>query len=606
MSTTAVTVTTSARANVHGARVTLTLGVGLVAGVVSAWAIARSPVLFDPTNTGVLRGLYLASFAAVGAYTWWRRPESRVGPLLAGVGVLYAVTSLNASGEEVWFTVGMAVWAAYIVYLAYVYLAFPAGGLGSHLERWYVAAFAIATAVLWMLILAFAERLPPGGPFAYCGDRCPHNAFRFVEGHEGLGQALAISFTAVLSVSLLLLSLLLVAKLRSPSRLRRRSIEPLCYIFIGTIAAMILSFVLTPVYPGTRDVLRAVEAGFSLAIPYAILSGQIRGNALAARGLGRLVARFGGEPVSPRRIESMMRETLGDPTLTLALWSPGRQAYLDVDGQPVGLPPGTGRAETPVTHGAEPVAVLVHNPALDVDTDVVDGLISTSLMLLENTRLVEELRASRARIVDAGARERVRLERDLHDGAQQRLMAIQVKLALAHDLAPADGELATQLEEIGDDAASAVDELRALAQGLYPTVLRERGLADGLRTFARTAPIAVHVVDRGAGRLFATVERAVYFCCTEAIQNASKHAGRGAGVTLTLERRRSDLTFSVVDDGVGFAPEDTSYGLGLVSMRDRAGGVGGELHIESSPGCGTTVRGIVPVDGAPTPSSVDG
>jgi signal transduction histidine kinase len=137
-------------------------------------------------------------------------------------------------------------------------------------------------------------------------------------------------------------------------------------------------------------------------------------------------------------------------------------------------------------------------------------------------------------------------------------------------------------------------------------MLRERGLADGLRAFARTAPIAVHVVDRGAGRLFATVERAVYFCCTEAIQNASKHAGRGAGVTLTLERRRSDLAFSVVDDGVGFAPEDTSYGLGLVSMRDRAGGVGGELHIESSPGCGTTVRGIVPVDGAPTPSSVDG
>jgi signal transduction histidine kinase len=603
MSTTAVTVTTSERANVHGARVALTLGAGLFAGAVSAWAIARSPVLFDPASTGLLRGFYLASFVAVGAYTWWRRPDSRVGPLLAGSGLLYAATSLNASGETLWFTLGMVVWAAYVVFLAYVYLAFPAGGLGSRLERWYVAAFAIATALLWILILALAERLPPGGPFVYCGDRCPHNAFRVVEGHARLGQALSISFTAVLSISLVLLSLLLVAKLRSPSRLRRRSIEPLCYIFIGTIAVMIVSFVLTPVYPGSREILRAIQAAFSLAIPYAILNGQIHGNAFAARSLGRLVARFGGELVSPPRIETMMRETLGDPTLTLALWSPDRQAYLDVDGRPVELPPAPGRAMTPVTQGAEPVAALVHNPALDVDTDVVDGLVSTSLMLLENTRLVEELRASRARIVDAGARERVHLERDLHDGAQQRLMAIQVKLALAHDLASPDGELARQLEEIGDDAASAVNELRALAQGLYPTVLRERGLADGFRAFARTAPIAVHVVDRGAGRLSATVERAVYFCCTEAIQNASKHAGRGAEVTMTLDRRGSEIAFSVVDDGVGFAAADATDGLGLVSMRDRIGGVGGELHIQSSPGHGTTVRGIVPVDGAPTPGA---
>ncbi len=603
MSTTAVTVTTSERANVHGARVALTLGAGLFAGAVSAWAIARSPVLFDPASTGLLRGFYLASFVAVGAYTWWRRPDSRVGPLLAGSGLLYAATSLNASGETLWFTLGMVVWAAYVVFLAYVYLAFPAGGLGSRLERWYVAAFAIATALLWILILALAERLPPGGPFVYCGDRCPHNAFRVVEGHARLGQALSISFTAVLSISLVLLSLLLVAKLRSPSRLRRRSIEPLCYIFIGTIAVMIVSFVLTPVYPGSREILRAIQAAFSLAIPYAILNGQIHGNAFAARSLGRLVARFGGELVSPPRIETMMRETLGDPTLTLALWSPDRQAYLDVDGRPVELPPAPGRAMTPVTQGAEPVAALVHNPALDVDTDVVDGLVSTSLMLLENTRLVEELRASRARIVDAGARERVHLERDLHDGAQQRLMAIQVKLALAHDLASPDGELARQLEEIGDDAASAVNELRALAQGLYPTVLRERGLADGFRAFARTAPIAVHVVDRGAGRLSATVERAVYFCCTEAIQNASKHAGRGAEVTMTLDRRGSEVAFSVVDDGVGFAAADATDGLGLVSMRDRIGGVGGELHIQSSPGHGTTVRGIVPVDGAPTPGA---
>jgi signal transduction histidine kinase len=607
MSSTAASVTTSESSRVDGARLGLTLGLGLVAGAITAWAVARSTVLFDPETTGLLRGLYVVSYVGVAAYTWRRRPDSRLAPLLAGVGFLYAATSLNASSDELSFTIGMVVWAAFLVYLAYVYLAFPTGGLETRLERLYIAAFGLVTALLWLLILAFAERLPPGGPFAYCGDRCPQNAFRFVDGREGLGEAIAITFTAAFTVSVVFLALLLVAKLRSLSHLRRRRIEPLCYLFIGTIAAIVLHTVVTPAYPGTRDVLRAIEAVFALAAPYAILGGQIRGNAFAARSLGRLVARFAGEPVSSGRIEAMMRETLGDPTLTLALWSPDRQAYLGADGRPVALPPAGGdRAVTPVVHGAEPVAALVHDPALDVDADVVDWIVSTSLMLLENARLVEELRASRARIVDAGARERIRLERDLHDGAQQRLMAIQVKLALAHDLAPADGELATHLTEIGEDAASAVDELRTLAHGLYPAVLRERGLADAFRAFARTARIPVRVVDHGVGRLWATTERAVYFCCTEAVQNAFKHAGADAEVTITLELRGSEVSFSVTDDGVGFDPEHHQGGLGLVNMSDRVGGVGGELRIQSSPRTGTTVRGIVPMGRAPTPAGVVG
>ena len=175
---------------------------------------------------------------------------------------------------------------------------------------------------------------------------------------------------------------------------------------------------------------------------------------------------------------------------------------MDVGGAPLELPEtGSGRAVTPVTRRGVPVAAIIHDPGLDERREVIDGLSATSLMLLENTRLVEELQASRARIVAAGDQERLRLERDLHDGAQQRLMAIQIKLALVHDLANGDtGELGARLDEIGADAAKAVEELRALAHGIYPTVLRERGLADGLVSFARTAPIPVEVVDRGVGR----------------------------------------------------------------------------------------------------------
>ena len=225
---------------------------------------------------------------------------------------------------------------------------------------------------------------------------------------------------------------------------------------------------------------------------------------------------------------------------------------------------------------------------------MLDGLTDTSLLLLENARLVEELQASRARIVSAEERERLRLERDLHDGAQQRLMAIQIKLALVRDL-PGSDELAERLDEISSDATTAIGELRSLAHGIYPTVLRERGLADALDSLGRRTPIAVRVEAGGLGRCPAEVEGAVYFCAAEAMQNAVKHAGAGASMTVRLAREPGRIRFAFDDGGAGFDPSGASDGIGLVSMRDRIGAVGGEVEVSSSPGRGTSIRGFVPV-----------
>ena len=194
-------------------------------------------------------------------------------------------------------------------------------------------------------------------------------------------------------------------------------------------------------------------------------------------------------------------------------------------------------------------------------------------MLLENARLVEELRASRARIVEAGDQERRRLERDLHDGAQQRLMAIQIKLRLVEERI-GDRELAAQLDAIGDEAAESVEELRALARGIYPPVLQQFGLVGALRAFAMTAQIPIEIVDDGIGRCARTVEAAIYFCAMEAIQNATKHAGSHARVTITLGRDRERVRFAVADDGVGMdlSAADRA-GDGLTGMRDRIGAV---------------------------------
>jgi signal transduction histidine kinase len=174
-------------------------------------------------------------------------------------------------------------------------------------------------------------------------------------------------------------------------------------------------------------------------------------------------------------------------------------------------------------------------------------------------------------------------------------MAIQIKLALARDLSASD-ELAARLDEISGDATTAIAELRSLAHGIYPTVLRERGLADALQSLALEAPLPVRVADGGVGRCPPEVEGAVYFCAAEAIQNAVKHSGAGATMVVTLAREPGTLRFAFDDDGAGFDPSKGSGGIGLVSMRDRIGAVGGEVEVRSSSGSGTSIRGFVPVD----------
>ena len=171
-----------------------------------------------------------------------------------------------------------------------------------------------------------------------------------------------------------------------------------------------------------------------MAVPVAILAGQVRGDLFAAVSLGRIVLGAGGKVLTPVAAETMIGDALGDSTLTLGLWAPERNGYVDTAGAPLELPRDSrARGVTEITRDDRPAAVLIHDPTLDTDSGVVEGLAAISLMLLENTRLVEELRTSRSRMVQTADRERRRLERDLHDGAQQRLMAVQIKLRLAQE-----------------------------------------------------------------------------------------------------------------------------------------------------------------------------
>jgi signal transduction histidine kinase len=217
------------------------------------------------------------------------------------------------------------------------------------------------------------------------------------------------------------------------------------------------------------------------------------------------------------------------------------------------------------------------------------------VLVLENLRLEADLRASRTRIVAAADSERRRVERDLHDGAQNRLIALRVKLRLLEEADDADATTRARLvHELEADAEAALDDLRSLVRGIYPPLLVDRGLRDALAWAARSAPIETTLDVEGLRRYAPDVEATVYFCCLEALQNAAKHAGDAAQATVRVREIGADLVFDVSDDGPGFLPAGAAQSGGLTNMRDRAGAAGGTLEITSAPGAGTLVRGIVP------------
>ena len=271
----------------------------------------------------------------------------------------------------------------------------------------------------------------------------------------------------------------------------------------------------------------------------------------------------------------------------------------------------------PITHSGELLGLIVVERAGDgepfsADDDRALAALARQLGLaLNNVRLgsalqasldelrrqAEELRESRARVVAAADAERRRIERDLHDGAQQHLIALAVNLRLARQLSRSEPTAAQALlDDLTNDVKDALDRFRELAHGIYPPILEDRGLADGLRAAAARGPIRARVETVSAiERHSPDVEATVYFCCLEALQNAGKHAGEGAHATVRLWEDADSIRFEVTDDGNGFDPSPRPRGAGLTNIEDRLGALGGRLNVRSSQGEGTTIAGVVPL-----------
>jgi signal transduction histidine kinase len=277
----------------------------------------------------------------------------------------------------------------------------------------------------------------------------------------------------------------------------------------------------------------------------------------------------------------------GGPLRVTPMANAGELLGLVVAERPVGGEPFADLDERVLAELARQVGLALHNVRLDSQLQA---------SLDEVKRQTEQLRASRSRVVSAADAERRRIERDLHDGAQQQLVALCANLRLARELARSDpNQSTTLLAQLGNDIEAALEELRELAHGIYPPLLADRGLSQALSAVAARAPITTRLEAAAIGRYAPEVEATVYFCCLEALQNAGKHAGRAAVARVRIWEKEGGLVFEVSDDGAGFDPASAGRGTGLTNMADRIGAIGGNLRVEASLDQGTRITGTIPL-----------
>jgi signal transduction histidine kinase len=459
-------------------------GLAAAAGVVPA----QSPYLAHPTLQGLLCAATIAAIAAVGCVALHRGIERRVW-LILGTLVLYSATTLDTLRAPGLDALGHIAWAPLLVVAVYLLLSFPEGRLPDAGGRAVVALTAAGSAVLWGALLATADRLPEFMPKGGCRGNCPQNPIRIVGGDEALTNTLAAATLWLTAGALVAVAVVLSARLRRASSIGRRTTTPI----LISVMAVAGTFTAAAVSrgggagPATLERLGWIATATALTVPLAFLVGMLGARVFAGGALERLVARLsdGAGDVDIRRT---LADALGDPSLTVAFWRPQSSQYIDAHGNPVQPPAGaSSRSATVVRHDGDPLAMIVHDTALDAEPGLVAAAGGAALMMLENARLeadlrasVTDLRASRARLASAADAGRREIELNLHDGAQQRRVALRMRLADAEARAVSDGDLRQSLGELGADAEATLDELRSLAHGVYPAVLVDYGLAPAL------------------------------------------------------------------------------------------------------------------------------
>jgi signal transduction histidine kinase len=542
---------------------------------------------------------------AAGLVAWSRRPDSRTGAWLVAAGYLWYVGDLFFVFPDVSIVplLSFGLRAGYDVLIAAVLLSFPGSRLFGGLRRGVVAAVAIAYVARALVFLTTAR---PG--FAYPDNGTPNPFLLTTDG--ALAQNLDLDLTMLKGTLILVVGLLAVARLVRASASTRRVLVP---VVAGGIAWAGMTFLL--------DLSQLVAVNFHVQLlPWAredwwpIPEYLLRGSAApigflvgalllrtARSAVVELVTGFEGSPLRAR-LEPSLRKAIGDPGLRVLYPDVAGTGWTDGAGAPAAMPEPSARlASTPIISSGVARAVILHDPSLLEDPGLVGAIAATVRLAMDNEQLtvaleaqLEETRASRRRIVDAADDERQRIERDLHDGAQQRLVSLAISLRMLGDSLgdDASSEIREELSAAGTELRGAIEELRELAHGLDPAILRESGLGPAVRSLVERCPTPTKLELDLDGRLPRAVEATAYFVVAEALANVTKHAA-AKGVIVRVRASAGQLTVEIEDDGRGGA--ETSGGSGLRGLADRVAAAGGRFDLGSVRGGGTRVAAELPI-----------
>lgn len=564
------------------------LAVGVAAGVAAvAWSIAYEGFLADAwgrlaTPFALVHLLGTAVLTTAGLFTWARRPSSRIGPMLVIAAFVSHVSALQFFPAErtfvtEWTLVDGANWLGGLPLVIYFHaaLTFPSGRAGRTLER-------VLISCGYIIVIGFGWLIPTP-------------LYRWVTWPGLLVMAVALGLG--------------VARFVRASPAARRVVGPVpIIVLVFTFAALVYAAI-GGLEGQSERTLRAAHMGQVLTSPLvgiAFMASLLR-TRLAWAGVGDLVLGLQRRPGAEGLVDAL-RRALRDPTLEVAFWLPERRGYMDARGQRLELAGlAADRLATPVeaSDGGH-LALIVHDRALADEQELIEAVVAAAHLALENARLqaalalqLEEVQASRVRIVAAADAERRRVERDLHDGAQQHLVGLAVLLQTARAQAPG-GELSETLAAAADQLRVGLQELRELARGIHPAVLAQHGLAGAVESLAERAPVPVEIVEVPEQRFDPVVELTAYLVLSEALANIGKHAA-ASQARIAVRHRAGMLELEALDDGVGGA--QPAAGSGLEGLRDRLSALGGELEVQDQPGGGTWLRAHLPArsDQAPTP-----
>ena len=557
---------------------------GFAVGAACFLLAFRSDHVLDPGLQASLYCLITVPYILGGALAWWRRPDSRFGPLMIAAGYTAALSNLAWSNSPTVATIGTVFDLAPLVIYLTVFLSYPTGRLHNGVERALILiGYALA---LGLQVINMTLGYPPGNVITIASEPGITDVIQHF-------QLSALSLVSLAGVALL------VARRQREGRPGRRITALLIDSFaVGLVMIAVLLLAGQFQWSSFETIRRITFVTIGLA-PIAFLFGLLSAR-LARADVGDLLVELRSEP-APSALRDAIGRALRDPSLEIAFWLPEFGAWADLDGREMLLPdPGSGRSSTVIDSEGEPVAALIHDPSLDDEPELLDAVSAAAGIALENARLQAELRArldelqeSRARVLSAEQEERRRLERNLHDGAQQRLISLSLDLKRLEGRVGDDPKARDEIDQARQEIATSLEELRTIARGLHPAVVSGHGLQVALDTLTAKAPVPVRLDTDLNGRLDEAVEVAAYYVVSESLANVGKHA-QAKAATVSVARGDGTLVVEVTDDGIGGA--DTEGGTGLRGLADRVEAQGGRLRVWTPRGGGTRVRAEIPCE----------